>query len=111
MSEGLSTKELVARGFELQRQDESDPVRGPIVRLSRKVFNEAMLGKKQGLLGEFETFRDSLSPEARKYRLYHYIVGGSPGGNVNLFDMEGEHSIAREMGRLAQKYHIDTDGV
>ncbi len=118
MSEGLSRRDPITEGFELQRQDETDPVRGPIVRLSRKVFKEAMLNGNTALREEFATFCDSTFPqsfenpsEARNYRLYHYIIGGSPTGNHSDFDMEGENSIAKEMERLAEKYNIDTDGV
>ena len=110
-------RKLIDGGIEMKRQDDADPVRGPTARLARKVFEgymEAELsGNNEGLVKEFETLRDSFSKqftdpeEARRYRLYHYIIGSTPSGTSDLFDSEGEGSITEGINALAKKYHID----
>ena len=102
-------RKLMDDGIELKRQDEADPVRGPIVLLARRVFREAVLGGNKKFVEEFETFRNSFSnqfanpEEARRYRLYHYLIGSTPPGTADLFDSEGEGSLAEGVRKLAEK--------
>lgn len=47
---------------------------------------------------KLKTFLDQLSSKygrqhLRKYRLYHIIVGSTPGADMTLFDLPGEDSI------------------
>ena len=121
MSEGLSKNQYeelqrqMNAGFELQKQDNEDPERGPIVQQVRAVQNAAYKNfgnEKSTLYPEFKAFQDSFlehfgSNEARRYRLYHVIIGSTPSGNEDLFDAEGEWSIAEAMQRLAKEHHIE----
>lgn len=100
----------VATGRELVRQDGEDPERGPLVRLVCSVMKAARYGTP--LYKEIETFYTAFSShfknekEAKRYRLYHIVIGSTPSGMADLFDTEGEWSIAAKMRELAEKYHI-----
>ncbi|MDE1919777.1 MAG: hypothetical protein KGH56_03780 [Patescibacteria group bacterium] len=103
-------------GFELQRQDNEDPVRGSIVRHARAVMHAAYTNHEDPLFEDLSLFQRKFiehfgSKEAGRYRLFHYIIGSSPSGEHDLFDAEGEWSIAGAMRKLAEKYHIDTGAV
>lgn len=105
-----------AAGLELQRQDKEDPKRGPIVRQVRAVHEEAYrhYEKKGTIFDDFDSFEKSFAghfgqKEAWRYRLYHLITGSTPPGTADLFDAEGEWSIAAKMRELAEKYHVDIE--
>lgn len=112
------TRQLNAAGFKLMEEDKADLERGPIVRLVHAVFHAAYekYGDKDSPFGDLSLFQKSFvthfgDTEALQYRLYHLIIGSSPPGNTNLFDAEGEWSIAEKMRELAKKYHIDIEKV
>ena len=124
MSEGLPEKkyeELERQtnlGLELQRQDAEDPERGPIVRQVRAVFAAAYKSykDKNSPYKDLSLFQNSFvdhfgAAEAHRYRLYHLIIGSTPPGNTDLFDAEGEWSIAEAMQKLAEKYHLESENV
>ncbi len=102
-------------GLELRKLDDEDPERGSIVQQVRAI--ERALWKYSGNensipYSEFEAFKRSFlehfgKTEARRYRLFHVILGSTPPGNADLFDAEGEWSIAEAMQNLTEKYHID----
>ncbi len=101
-------------GFKLVEKDKADPERGPIVRLVRAVYKAAYkdLLTHGPLFGEFDLFRKSFVEhfgltEATRHRLYHIIIGSGPLEKSDLFDAEGEWSVAENMRKLALKYHID----
>lgn len=113
-------------GSKLVEGDKTDPERGPIVRLVRKTSLAA--GKdyaekisknpseRSQFFDDFQAFVQSFlghfgPTEARRYRLYHIIIGSSPLGDANLFDAEGEWSVATKMSELAKKYNIDIEKV
>lgn len=121
MNEGLSKNQYeefqrqMNAGFELQKQDNEDPERGPVVRQVRAVRDAAYKNyrdEKSTLYPELSAFQKSFAehfgkPEAQRYRLYHIIIGSTPSGNSDLFDAEGEWSIAAAMQKLAEKHHIE----
>lgn len=100
-----------AAGFKLVEEDKADPERGPIVRLAKAV-GKAAARFGTPLYEELNTFciafAQHFEKDARRYRLYHVIIGSGPRGTADLFDAEGEWSIAAKMRELAQKYNIDT---
>ena len=103
-------------GFELQKQDNEDFERGPIVRHAHAVMHTAYKNRGSPLFKDFNFFQKNFiehfgSKEANRYRLFHYIIGSSPSGENDLFDAEGEWSVAAAMRKLAEKYHIDMKGV
>ena len=96
-------------GFELQRQDREDPERGPVVRQVRALLRAALASK--ALRAEIEMFYTDFighfgDTEARKHRLLHLLIGSSPLGTANIFDAEGEWSIAAKTRSLARDYDI-----
>lgn len=100
-------------GLELQKQDDEDAERGPIVRQVRAVVTEAYKNHRDenSAYDELRSFQDSFAEhfgriEAQRYRLYHVIIGSTPSGSADLFDAEGEWSIVSEMRKLAEKYNI-----
>jgi len=109
--------------FKLIEEDKADPERGPVVRLVHAVFRAAVddyIDKsknstdKSPLFDDFELFKKSFiehfkntDTEAKRYRLYHIIIGSSSPWNTDLFDAEGKWSIATKMRELATKYHIE----
>ena len=103
-------------GMVLQRQDEADPARGPIVSLARRVkeaaYAELNTPLSQDLYKLQISFRDQFkdSSEATRYRLYHYIMGSSVEPSNDLFDTEGAGSVTEGIRALAQKYNITTGG-
>ncbi len=121
MSEGLQKNQYeelqrqMNAGFELQKQDNEDPERGPIVQQVRAVQNAAYknFGNEESTLyPEFQEFQKSFGEhfgraEAQRYRLYHVIISSTPPGNADLFDAKGEWSIAAAMQKLAEKHHIE----
>lgn len=120
MSEGLPEKKYeeferqMNAGFELQKQDSEDPERGPIVRQTRALVSAAYKNygnEKSTLYPELNAFQKSFAEhfgraEAQRYRLYHVIIGSTPSGNSDLFDAEGEWSIAAAMQKLAENYDV-----
>jgi len=117
MSESAPRNASFEAGLALQRQDEEDPVRGPIVNLSRKVLRAAYEDLEHPFLEEFEALQASFPKqfadpkEAWRYRLYHYIIGSSVEPKNDLFDTEGPQSLTEGIRKLAQRYNIDTGGV
>ncbi len=115
--------EGTAAGSDLKERDLADPVRGPIVRLAKKVFFEAYKAAfaedTEAFYEEFRALQDSFTKqfsdprEARRYRLYHYIVGSTPEKNSDFFDAEGEGavSIAEAVRALAKKHGINGDAL
>jgi len=104
-------QEQMAVGQELQRQDREDPVRGPIVRMVRMVVLEASktVMEKDSAYAELSAFWNAFlehfgSDEARRYRLFHIIIGSTPPSTADLFDAEGEWSIALKMQEFTEKY-------
>lgn len=100
-------------GFELQKQDNEDPERGPIVRQVRALVSAAYRNHRDenSPYNELSSFQRSFAEhfgrtEAQRYRLYHVIIGSTPPGNADLFDAEGEWSIAQVMQGLAEKYRV-----
>ena len=119
MSEGLPEKKYeefqrqMNAGFELQRQDNDDSKRGPIVRQVRALVRAAYKNHtdENSPYNELSSFQSAFAEhfgktEAQRYRLYHVIIGSTPPGNADLFDAEGEWSIAEAMQNLAEKYRI-----
>jgi len=118
MSEGLPGKyeefqRQMNAGFELQKQDSEDPERGPIVRQVRALVSAAYKNYKDSNspYSELSSFQNAFvehfgRAEAQRYRLYHVIIGSTPPGNADLFDAEGDWSIAGAMQNLVEKYHI-----
>jgi len=117
MSESAPRNAAYEAGMVLQRQDEADPVRGPIMSLARKVLRAAYEDLEHPLSEEFEVLQTSFSKqfadpkEAQRYRLYHYIIGSSVEPKNDLFDTEGPQSLTEGIRKLAQRYNIDTGGV
>lgn len=125
MSEGLPEKKYeeferqMNAGFELQKQDNEDPRRGPIVRQVRALVRAAYKNHRDenSPYNELGLFQKSFvehfgKTEAQRYRLYHVIIGSTPPGNADLFDAEREWSIAEAMQHLAEKYrigHVDAE--
>ncbi len=105
-------------GFELVEQDKADPERGPIVWQVRAILEKAR-ADYQGNIGFFndlESFRESFNDHftvagARRYRLYHLMSGSLPRGSADLFDAEGELSIAEKIKSLAEKHDIRVEEV
>lgn len=104
-------QEQMVAGQELQRQDREDPERGPIVRAVRVATIEASkrVAEKDSPYNELEVFRNAFmehfgSQEARRYRLFHIIIGSTPPSTSDLFDADGEWSIATKMQELSEKY-------
>lgn len=109
-------REQMAAGQELQRQDKEDPVRGPIVRSVRQFVLEASKRsmEENSPYTELASFRNAFmehfgNDTARRYRLFHVIIGSTPPATSDLFDAEGEWSIATKMDELAQKYQISEE--
>lgn len=101
-------------GLELQKKDTEDPDRGPIVRRVRALILAAYKNHKDSdsPYHELSSFQHAFIEhfgrnEAQRYRLYHVIIGSTPPGNADLFDAEGEWSIADAMQNLAEKYRVD----
>lgn len=98
--------------MELVRQDEADPMRGPVRRRVQAVYEAAYrAGNESPFFREFQefqfAFRDHFGQEeALRYRLFHLIIGSGPMGSADLFDAEGEWSIAAKTEELAQKYGV-----
>lgn len=94
-----------AAGFKLVEEDKADAERGPIMRLVATVYRAAKYGTP--LYKELDAFRIALAQhlgeDLRRYRLYHAITGSGPRGTSDLFDVEGEWSIATKMRELAAK--------
>ena len=130
MSEGLPIKnydkfqQQMNAGLELQRQDNEDPERGSVVRRVRAVVSAAYKNHRDSNspYAELTSFQNSFAEhfgrdEALRYRLYHLIISGSPPQEADLFDFvdakdaKEKWSIALAMQNLAEKYHIDTEGV
>ena len=121
----IESEDLFARirqaseaGSKLEEADRADRERGPVVQLVRVVYRAAYKNSltKGPLFNEFHLFQKSFiehfgGTEAQRYRLYHIIVGSGPFGDANLFDAEGEWSIATKMRELAKKYNIDIEKV
>ncbi len=99
-------------GLELQRKDNEDPERGPIVQQVRAVMSAANKNYSENpLYNELLSFQKSFlehfgKSEAQSYRLFHASLGSTPPGNADLFDAEGEWSIAQAMQNLAEKYRV-----
>ena len=110
-------------GFKLVEEDKADPERGPIVRLVRAVYRAAYkdLLTHGPLFKDFDLFRQSFikhfdTTEAQRYRLYHIIIGSGPAPDTDFDfvdppDAKEKWSIAENMKKLAEKYHIDTEAV
>lgn len=117
MNEAAPRNLVYEAGMVLQRQDEADPIRGPVVNLARRVKEVASADIDTPLWQEFyalqTSFRDQFRDpaEALRYRLYHYILGSSVEASNDLFDIEGPKSVAESIRSLAKKYNIDTDEV
>lgn len=100
-------------GFELQKQDNEDPEHGPVVRQVRALVSAAYKNHRDinSPYSELSSFQSAFAEhfgrtEAQRYRLYHVIIGSTPPGNADLFDAEGEWSIAQAMQGLAEKYRV-----
>ena len=119
MSEGLPENKYeefqqeMNAGLELQKKDLEDSERGPIVRRVRALILAAYEGHKDSNspYQELSSFQHAFIEhfgriEAQRYRLYHVMISSTPPGNADLFDAEGEWSIAEAMRNLAEKYHI-----
>ncbi len=117
MSESAPRNPSFEAGLALQRQDEADPARKSIMDLSRTILRVAYSDLEHSLLEEVVALQHSFPgqfkdpEEAKRYRLYHYIIGSSPEGSNDLFDAEGERSLEKRLRELAEKYHIDTGEV
>ena len=133
MSESVPRNNSYEAGLAFQRQDETDPVRGRVMKLQRSVaaaatdsFARSIDNPSEGALYEEylalqhsypEQFGDSTWTSeqcrvaAKRHRLYNYFIGSSPSDKTDLFDGEGEQSLAKKLRELAQKYNIDTGGV
>lgn len=107
-------KASIDEGLRRVEEDKADPVRGPVMRMAHIVHEAAVRKFGQSLWNDFQIVQSSFprqftNPEERKrYRLYHYIIGGTPDDTVDLFDTEGPASIEAGLRALAEKYHIDT---
>ena len=124
MSEGLPEdkykefNQLMEGGFELQKQDSEDPERGPVVREMHAIVEAIYKNHRDNIppyedLSSFQhAFLEHFGrAEAQRYRLYHLIIGSSPPGDSDLFDADGEWSIAEAMRKLVEKYHISTEKI
>lgn len=107
-----------AAGFELQKKELEDPERGPTVRQVRAVLSAANKNYNEdgSFYNELSTFQASFiehfsRTEAKRYRLFHYLIGSTPPIEADLFDGEGEWSIAGKTHDLAEKYHIHIEKV
>ncbi|MDO8741954.1 MAG: hypothetical protein Q7J45_00245 [bacterium] len=106
-------QEQKAAGEELLRQDAEDSERGPIGQAVRFAVIEAgkrNVGKDspyEGLVAFRAAFMEHFGNQgARRYRLFHVLVGSTPPPTSDLFDAEGEWSIAKAMQNLVQKYSL-----
>lgn len=102
-------------GLELQRKDNEDPERGPIVQQVRAVMSAASKNHSENpLYNEVSLFQKSFlkhfgETEARRYHLLHASLGSTSPGNADLFDAEGEWSIGAAMQKLAETYGVVYD--
>lgn len=112
-------QEQKAAGEELLKQDAEDPERGPIGQAVRFAVIEAgkrTVGKDspyEGLVAFRAAFVKHFGNQgARRYRLFHVLIGSTPPPTSDLFDAEGEWSIAEAMQHLVEKYrigHVDAE--
>ena len=102
-------------GRQLLAADLADPVRGPIWKQAKLVYEASEASKSNGdgklhseLHGFLESFANSMSqsvPEgAGRYRLYHALIGSSPVYYAVDFDADGV--LAQKVAELAGKYHL-----
>lgn len=122
MSEGPPQRPSYDELMKVWKEDMADPVRGPIVKMVREVnhaaaerdFNDPLFLEWGELQQSFpRQFGDSTwtpqmrSDEAKRYRLYHFAIGSTPEGD--LFDTEGDNSLANGFRKIAERYGIQTD--
>ena len=82
-------------------------------RLARAMAGELYKAEsplRQEILALAKTF-EAEHPEARELRIFHYLIGSTPPETMEQFDLEGEKSLAGELGKLAEKYHLNVSQV
>lgn len=96
---------------EVLGRDEKDSERGPIIRMVRSVA-AAPGDCHEEVVSFHKNFTTHFGDASGRYRLVHIMKGSTPPIGSDLFDAEGEWSIAAKLQQLSEKYrvgHVDAE--
>lgn len=97
--------------------DERDPIHGPAIARIHEILETGVVGPDaDAFIDDLAAFQQEFlkhfgDHEARRYRLFHTIIGSTPPRSADLFDAEGEWSVARRMAELARQHGINPEQV
>ena len=85
------TMEIEKGKMNFEREETVQALRELLV----KAYDENSLETHEKIINKSDRLKANYGKEVYRYRLYHLLIGSTPGENVDLFDFPEEDSIEK----------------